>query len=252
MNASVGEMLPSDCRSVVQLLREAFPERLIANTPLSQPQAERYLNSRVGAARLIGDELHTVVREKDGSVVAYCHAMKRGTTSHLNYLATSKRNRSQGLAGLLLSDWCNWATAQGSERLTLHVDGDNGPARDLYSGLGFRDLGRHFEYRMTEVPSAAQGSRSVELSDWVASEAWQLAYGFSDLRLWCAGNQYSVRRVGQRLYRAEWGLPAEVQGYLQRLFPRPIWLLRASSPVRSRKLVLEGVTHTMALEERRP
>lgn len=60
----------------------------------------------------------------------------------LSALAVDPDLRRQGIAGRLLGWFYERARTGGFDRVTLHVWADNEPARRLYSGEGFEEIGR--------------------------------------------------------------------------------------------------------------
>lgn len=61
-------------------------------------------------------------------------------------LATDPAHRRQGLASALLARFEAEARARGADRAVLEVAEDNVPARALYEGHGYREVGRRPAY----------------------------------------------------------------------------------------------------------
>lgn len=77
--------------------------------------------------------------------------------AHVAQIAVDPDARRRGLARRLLLAAGAAATAEGMKRLTLVVDEDNTPARDLYASLGFTPIGRWIHAIRGPVPRRIGG-----------------------------------------------------------------------------------------------
>jgi len=72
-------------------------------------------------------------------------------------LYVALRHRRQGLGRLLLAEAERWAQERGLKRIALSVAEQNGPARALYTSLGYEPetwrMGKNIQARLTGAPS---------------------------------------------------------------------------------------------------
>lgn len=87
--------------------------------------------------------------ELDGEVVACGQYAREGEFVGLYDVFTRPAHRGRGLAGALCASLLKQATAEGAKVGYLQVDGDNAPARKVYTNLGFAD-GYAYHYRIDE------------------------------------------------------------------------------------------------------
>jgi ribosomal protein S18 acetylase RimI-like enzyme len=83
--------------------------------------------------------------------------LAEGTSVELVYLGVSARCRGLGVAKLLVRFALHRAVQVGGRRMVLAVDEANGPARALYSGLGFRVASR--KQALIRADGASAGPR---------------------------------------------------------------------------------------------
>jgi ribosomal-protein-alanine N-acetyltransferase len=69
-------------------------------------------------------------------------------------LAVAPHRRRAGLARALVKECIVRADAAGARRLMLEVSVENGPARALYDGLGFVEIGRRPRYYDQKIDAA--------------------------------------------------------------------------------------------------
>jgi ribosomal-protein-alanine N-acetyltransferase len=91
-----------------------------------------------------------------------------GAEAEILTLAVVPASRRYGIALSLLSEAMHEAASRGADALFLEVSDGNGPARALYEGAGFRQVGRRHRYypdgtdalilRADLSPCAAEGS----------------------------------------------------------------------------------------------
>ncbi|WP_075003899.1 GNAT family N-acetyltransferase [Streptacidiphilus jiangxiensis] len=75
-------------------------------------------------------------------------------------MATHPDHRRRGVATALLHVGARWAAARGAGTLYLQVEEDNGPARRLYEGLGFR-VSHSYHYRIRSCLGCGCESPSI-------------------------------------------------------------------------------------------
>ncbi len=86
------------------------------------------------------------VAEIDGEVVGYIGYWKVLEEGHITVVSVSPSNRGQGIAKALIQKMVDDAKENYLERLTLEVRESNLPARNLYSGCGFYEVGVRKKY----------------------------------------------------------------------------------------------------------
>ena len=75
-------------------------------------------------------------------LLAFAKGRVEADEAHIDELAVAPDARRRGVASALLVECCEAAEAAGMRRVSRWVTGDNTPARALYSGAGFRVVGR--------------------------------------------------------------------------------------------------------------
>jgi ribosomal-protein-alanine N-acetyltransferase len=87
-----------------------------------------------------------VLREEDGTVVAFCSCWLIFDELHIHTLAVQPARRRQGHARVLIDQVLREAVRQGARSATLEVRESNEPARRLYEQAGFAVRGRRPGY----------------------------------------------------------------------------------------------------------
>ena len=90
----------------------------------------------------------------DGNVLGYFVAMKGVDEVHLLNITVAPAHQRQGWARFLLAALCLWSRGQRAQWLWLEVRASNAPARALYEGYGFQQVGIRRDYY-----PAGQGQR---------------------------------------------------------------------------------------------
>ncbi len=70
-----------------------------------------------------------------------------GPVAVLHAVEVAPALRRRGLAGWMIREAAFWAGARGADTMLLAVTAGNDPARALYRGLGFDDIGAYVYYR---------------------------------------------------------------------------------------------------------
>jgi ribosomal-protein-alanine N-acetyltransferase len=87
-----------------------------------------------------------VLRDDEGTTVAFCVCWVIFDELHINTLAVAPAARRAGLATFLLRQVMAEAVRAGARKATLEVRASNTAALGLYSGLGFRVAARRPRY----------------------------------------------------------------------------------------------------------
>lgn len=95
------------------------------------------------------DSLVTARVEADGRAVAGGVAAYSRDWVGFRGIEVSPSHRGQGLGLLVMAELLEWGAERGATTAYLQMLSDNGPARRLYEGLGFRD---HHAYRYLAAP----------------------------------------------------------------------------------------------------
>ena len=121
-----------DLDAIAELERVSFPV----------PWKREFFASEVGAAH----RYNRVVLAPDGSLAGYVFCAFAGGEVHVNKIAVDPAWRRKGVARLLMAEVLAFASRIAAEEIYLEVRPSNAPARNFYTGLGFRDVGRRPEY----------------------------------------------------------------------------------------------------------
>ena len=76
-----------------------------------------------------------------GGLWGYCIAMPGASEAHLLNITVAPAHQGQGGARRLLQALDTWARSQQARELWLEVRASNAPARALYTGYGFQQVG---------------------------------------------------------------------------------------------------------------
>ena len=137
MSALPSELTVRDVRNVdldaiAELERLSFPV----------PWKREFFASEVGAAH----RFNRVVRAPNGLLAGYVFCAFAGGEIHVNKIAVDPSSRRRGIARVLMQEVFDLATRIRAEEIYLEVRPSNDPARNFYSSLGFRDVGRRPQY----------------------------------------------------------------------------------------------------------
>ena len=87
-----------------------------------------------------------VVRASDGSLAGYVFCAFAGGEVHVNKIAVDPLFRRRGVARLLMGEVLVPFGRISAEEIYLEVRPSNLPARNFYTTLGFREVGRRPQY----------------------------------------------------------------------------------------------------------
>jgi ribosomal-protein-alanine acetyltransferase len=121
-----------DLDAIAELERLSFPV----------PWKREFFASEVGAAH----RFNRVVRAPNGLLAGYVFCAFAGGEIHVNKIAVDPSCRRRGIARVLMQEVFDLATRIRAEEIYLEVRPSNDPARNFYSSLGFRDVGRRPQY----------------------------------------------------------------------------------------------------------
>lgn len=106
------------------------------------PWKREYFASEIGAPH----RFNRVARACDGSLAGYVFCAFAGGEIHVHKIAVAPLLRQRGIARLLMNDVLRFAARITAEEVYLEVRPTNEAARNFYTGLGFRDVGRRTAY----------------------------------------------------------------------------------------------------------
>jgi len=137
MSALPAELTVRDVRNVdldaiAELERLSFPV----------PWKREFFASEVGAAH----RFNRVVRTPNGLLAGYVFCAFAGGEVHVNKIAVDPSCRRQGIARILMQEVFDLSARIRAEEIYLEVRPSNDPARNFYSLLGFREVGRRPQY----------------------------------------------------------------------------------------------------------
>jgi len=121
-----------DLDAIAELERLSFPV----------PWKREFFASEVGAPH----RFNRVVRTPDGRLAGYVFCAFAGGEVHVNKIAVDPSCRRRGIAHLLMQEVLDLSVRIRAEEIYLEVRPSNDPARNFYSSLGFRDVGRRPQY----------------------------------------------------------------------------------------------------------
>lgn len=164
-------MTEADLDAVCEVEKSAYTH------PWSRKHFADSLASGYPAVMLLGESLPGEMphpRRADGQVVlGYLVAMPGVDEVHLLNITVAPSHQRQGWASFLLDALCLWSRGQRAQWLWLEVRASNAPARALYEGYGFQQVGirkgyypaGHFQREdavvmsLSLVADAARGAR---------------------------------------------------------------------------------------------
>lgn len=126
------DVRPSDLDAVAELERISFPV----------PWKREFFASEVGQPH----RFNRVVRGADGTLAGYVFCAFAGGEIHVNKIAVTPLYRRRGVAHLLMREVLAFSVRILAEEIYLEVRPSNYPARNFYTALGFRDVGRRSQY----------------------------------------------------------------------------------------------------------
>jgi [ribosomal protein S18]-alanine N-acetyltransferase len=129
---TIRDVRPADLDAVAELERISFPI----------PWKREFFASEVGTAH----RFNRVVRAPDGMLAGYVFCAFAAGEIHVNKIAVDPRCRRRGIAGLLMKEVLDFSVRIQAEEIFLEVRPSNLPARNFYTRLGFREVGRRPQY----------------------------------------------------------------------------------------------------------
>ena len=95
-----------------------------------------------------------LVAEADEKIVGYVVALEAADEGEILNLAVAEAGRRRGLGRALVEAIVAALTERGVRQVYLEVRESNAPARALYSGFGFKEVGRRTAYYRRPVEDA--------------------------------------------------------------------------------------------------
>lgn len=123
---AIADMTARDLDAVERIARGTF------RPPWTRAALEAELSRAISRCR--------VIRDRDGSVIAYAISWIVGPEQELLAIATDPAHRRRGLGGRLLRDLLEEGHARGAHECFLEVRPSNVPAITLYGAHGFEVL----------------------------------------------------------------------------------------------------------------
>ena len=93
--------------------------------------------------------------------------------------------------------------------------------------------------------TAGHTTRAVRLLDWEQSEAWQLAYGFSQFHLVYLEQVWTIGRLGERYFRVREKIPTGIETILTEIDRARRLLILSSVPLKGLNLNEAGISFRM-------
>ena len=95
-----------------------------------------------------------LVAEADEQIVGYVVALEAADEGEILNLAVAEAGRRRGLGRALVEAIVAALTERGVRQVYLEVRESNAPARALYAGFGFKEVGRREAYYRRPVEDA--------------------------------------------------------------------------------------------------
>lgn len=184
-----------DIPAVVELLHRSFDNRLRSFMTYTQQGIGHFLSVPLQYPGLQSDRIRLVVVQEEEVVGFADYRMLGDQNGHLSYICVKPTARGQGVASALITEFLRMYPQV--EVLSLDVFRDNGPARALYTKLGFevQEIAA-WVTRFLPTPLASVSINSVE-----ASMAAYRRYGFCELDVCFDQQRLTVGLMGSDLVR---------------------------------------------------
>lgn len=230
-----------ECSDVVRLHRDVFHPSRVARTIYGTAHVDRYLANLIAFHNL--QQEHVIWGAWDGQVlVGYAHCRGLPESWHLNNVAVLPSHQGLGIGRALWARFLEGGERAGYRRFSLDVEHDNVRALNWYQKQGFRATHRVWMYErdITATPLPPEDAGNARLLDWEKSEAWQAVYGFSEFRLACDGQVWTVGRLGKRYFRVSGRPPLLVERILAGIDPSRRLLIQTSEALLDERLEKSG------------
>ncbi|MBN1394328.1 MAG: GNAT family N-acetyltransferase [Pirellulales bacterium] len=204
---------PTDAVSIVSIIREAFPARLLDATVYGCPGIGKYIVEQI-IAQDGGGDAHYTVAEKDGEIGACAEIRRLPDRLFLNYIAVLASYRSLGLGKRLLRRALAANDRNAEKAIALDVFDYNANVLNWYERLGFE---RQSVTVWREGPLNGGTASSAIISGYAQAEACQREFGFSKFRIQAGKRAYEIGRLGDHWYRLTNVEALRVPGLVARL-----------------------------------
>lgn len=105
--------------------------------------------------------------EREGAVVGYVGSQSVPPESDVMNLAVAPEYRRQGVGRALLEELTRRLHSLGMQSLTLEVRETNAPAIELYTAMGFREVGRRKRYYVNPIEDALILRKELRDADFI-------------------------------------------------------------------------------------
>ena len=102
--------------------------------------------------------------DKESQIVAYAFLRRVADELHILKIAVAPALRGLGIATWFLSRCLTMGAQQGANSVYLEVRPSNIPAVELYEKLGFREIGRRFNYYPDSNEDAVVMMKDIEMN----------------------------------------------------------------------------------------
>ena len=185
-----------EAATVVDIIRDAFPQRVIERTVYGCAGITAYVGAAIGARALATPTF--LVAGIAAAVLAAAEVPITDDGVFLSYIGTRAAARSQGLGSSLLLAAAELCPVPGDSTMSLDVFHENRIARAWYGAVGFEVVGERGWWEL-DLSRASEPAASV--SGWPQAEICHRAFGFSELTLHADGQSFRVGRLGSDWFR---------------------------------------------------
>lgn len=237
---------PDECHRMVALHHTVFSADQVAHTIYASPHVDRYLANLVAFPQLQREHVFWGVWDGE-ALVGYAHFRALSESYHLNYTAVLPTYQGCGIGRMLWARFIEMGRQQGYNQVSLTVEHDNQRAMDWYQRQGLRVMETvwRYEKNIDGAVVPPHEAETVRLLDWEQSEAWQLAYEFSQFRLVHQERVWTIERLGKHYFRVRQLLPAVLEGTLSEIDPTRRLLILSSEPIQGANLEEVGASFRM-------